>query len=395
MDLFPKRFCHVARALLLPGTLAGLFTVVGCGPSNTFVPPPPPEVEVLTMTPADRTAFESFPAVTTAPEFAEVRARVKGFLESVDFVEGGDVTAGQILFQIEPAPFQAELDKANADLATAQANLELANQNYTRNYELYQKKAISDLDVLKYKAELDKAKASVDLAKANAEAKRLDLSYATVKAPFAGRASERLVSVGNLVGGGENTLLTTVVQDDPMYVNFEINERDVVNYITGDHATKEERPKRICWLKFADGQAYGPEGELTFVDNRVDSDTGTLRMRATFPNPDDKLVPGLFVRVLFPQAFPAALAVPANVIQKDLGGDFVLVVGKDDVVEQRYVTPGPRVEGDRIILSGLEAGERVVVRGVQKARDGAPVRPVAASPDLPAATEVEPAATPE
>ncbi len=388
-------FCRCRHFHTLSFATAALVLtgLAGCGPRNEFEPPPPPKVEVVTVVAANRTAHTAFPATTTAPEFVEIRARVAGFLQSVDFEEGGEVKAGQTLFQIEPGPFKAALDEANAQLATANADLELANQNYSRNYQLYQKKAISDLDLLKFKAELDRAKASVALAQAHVEAKQLDLSYTTVKAPFTGRASQRFVSVGNLVGAGENTLLTTLVQDDPMYVNFEVNERDVVNYLADaatsvDGRMKGTRRERTAELAFADGTLYDKEGVLEFADNRVDPDTGTLRMRATFPNPDEKLIPGLYVRILFPEDYPDSVAVPASAVQKDLGGDFILVVGSDNVVDQRYITPGPLVEGQRIILKGLEPGERVIARGLQKARDGQKVEPEdAPEPDAKPAPE--------
>lgn len=373
VSLQVARVCAVLLATALPG----------CGPDNRFEPPPPPEVEVETLTTGPVTTYQSYPGSTTAPEFVELCARVSGFLESVDFAEGSVVEKGTTLFTIEAAPFKAALDEAKGELSTAQANLELAKQNYARNYQLHQKKAIADLELLKFKAEQDKAQAAVAVAQANVEAKQLDLSYTTVKAPFAGRTSQTDVSVGNLVGAGESTLLTTIVRDDPMYVHFEVDERQVVKYLghrADEDTSPTAQPAIPCNLEFADGTKYEPAGVLDFVDNRVDRDTGTLAMRATFPNEDGRLIPGLFVRILFPEEHPEAITVPNNSLQKDLGGDFVLAVGNDDVVDQRYVNLGPRTGDRRIVESGLEAGERVIVRGIQRARADAAVRPVEATP---------------
>lgn len=365
-----------------------LLALIGCDDPNTFVPPPPPEVTVATPNVETVTTFMEFTGRTDAPQRVDVRARVQGYLDSVEFVAGSKVDAGQVLFRIEPDSYQTALASARARHDSARARLSLAEATLARTKEAFDRGAATSLEVTTREAERDEARAAVDEAAAAVQNAELDLSYTEVAAPIAGRASRELVTEGNLVGAGEATLLTTVLVDDPLHVYFDIDERTVLNFL-------EERPRAErtqdrdarAYLTLLTGEEYDQEGVIDFVTNTVDPRTGTLQARATFPNPSGRLFPGMFVRVRAPEPSVEATLVPQVAVQRDQRGPYLLVVNEQNIVERRNVTTGRQVD-DRVIVEGLEPDARVIVAGVQRARDGATVDPQEAStapkPDPPA-----------
>ncbi|WOO43449.1 efflux RND transporter periplasmic adaptor subunit [Rubellicoccus peritrichatus] len=350
--------------------------IAGCAKRNVFQEPPPPPVTVAFPFEGNVTVFNIMTGQTDAVDMVDVRARVKGFLQTMDFDPGSIVEEGDLLFTIEPDEYEAALESAKGALSSAVAQARLAETTYQRNQQLYSNEAISELDLLATKADLDLAKGNVEQAQAAVRTAELNLGYTKIDAPITGRISRELIGVGNLVGSDGNTTLTTIVKMEPMYVYFTVDERMMLNFSKSGvrpRDTPEDSPQ--VSLVLADGAVYPQEGYVDFADNRINPQTGTLEARAVFPNPDYVLLPGLFANVRFAEIKEKAIVVPDAVVQRDLAGDYVLVVGGDDVVERRGVKKGPLVEEGRIINEGLKASDRIVVAGLQRARPGAKVTP--------------------
>jgi len=368
---------------LKAGFLLLAVALSGCGGGkNEFVPAPPPEVTVQVPEQRDVTTYMEFPGRTSPFRTVEIRARVKGFLESRPFEEGMPVKKGDTLFTIEPESFIAAVAAANGDLLSAEAAHKLAIADRKMKEKAGETNAVSKLEVERARAQETSADAAVKVANAALEQAKIDESYTKIIAPEAGRTSRAMVDIGNLVGSGDSTLLTTVINDTIMYAYFEVNERVVLPYLgklskasSEGGADKKAKTQEPISLRLGDGNVFGKTGVIDFVDNEVDANTGTIRLRAKFDNKEAKLVSGLFVRVMIPEEKKAAILVPRQAIQRDMGGDFVLVVNGKNVVERRNVTTADVVGETKIVEKGLKATERVIVQGLQRAREGVAVNP--------------------
>jgi RND family efflux transporter MFP subunit len=369
--------------------VAGL--LAGCA-GNQYEAPPPPEVTVATPIERDVTTYGAFTGRTVAIESVDVRARVQGILQQMTFRPGTEVKEGELLFVIEPNLYEARVNQVEADLAGAEARARAAEEQLAITAEIFQRKAGSKADLVQKTQTRDEARAEVARARADLAAAKLDLSYTHVYAPIAGRIDRNYVDVGNLVGAGNPTSLATIVREKPIFVYFSVSESDLLEHpvLLDSGAPKDGDPIRV-FLGLGDETGFPREGALDYTSNRVDPSTGTIELRAVFPNQDGRIVPGLFVRVRVPFAHGPELVVPDDVVQADQDGRYVLVVGANDVVEQRSVQVGPADGTMRVISSGLTKDDRVVVRGLQRARPGAEVKPTledaaaTASPSAPAA----------
>lgn len=348
---------------------------------------------VTVMLPVHKKVTRYLEATGTAVavESVEILARVQGFLESIHFKPRSRVKAGDLLFVIDPRPFQAKVHQAAGALQRKEANLKLAQIELDKSKELYDKAAVSEIKLIERTAQRDMAAADVETAKADLEAARLELAYTQVEAPINGRVSRNYVDVGNLVGAGEKTLLTKMYNDDSIYVYFNLSELDVLPVIRKYSKDLADIPpgQRLeasptpVYIGLADEEGYPHEGRVDFSEPAVDTGTGTLQVRAAFPNPTGLIFPGMFVRVRIPVKTEEALLVPDVAVQADQGGRYLLVVNDKNVVEQRYVTRGPRVDRMQVIEKGLDAKDRVIVKGVQRARPGTKVNPIQASQPKP------------
>ncbi len=373
----------------------------GCGEQNTYVEPPPPPVTVAQ--PLQQTVIDylEFTGTTAAVESVQVRARVKGFLESMHFEPGTRVEQNDLLFVIDPKPFQAKLDAAKAELASAAASLTKAESDFTRLSEAGKRGAVTERDVVAAAADRDAAKATVAAAEAAVTDAELELGYTQVTAPISGRVSRNRVDVGNLVGEGDATLLTTVVKYDPIYAYFNINERDLLRVmelyrenvqakgIDPDTQTYEEADVPLL-LKLANEESFTHEGRLNFAESDVDTETGTLQLRGVFPNPAKPpvILPGLFTRIRLPlEQQQNALLVSEQALGFDQGGSYLLAVNDQNIVEKRSVTLGQLDKGLRVIEAGLRPDDWVVINGLQRARPGAKVDPGRAEMPTQAASE--------
>lgn len=370
--------CRRLSAILLVG-LWPFIGIFGCGAAPKVEAPPPPEVIVSHPLKKKVTDFLEFPGTTAALEFVEIRARVEGWLESVNFVPGSRVEKGALLFVVDPKPYQAQVDQNEAALKGKEADLGLKEANLKRAEQLLSTGSISRLQYDVQSAEQLVAESQVGIAKANLEKSQLDLSYTRITAPIAGTVSRNYVDVGNLVGAKDKTLLTEIVNDDSVYVYFDVSERDLLmllrRYPRIQSEVAADREKAPAFLQLADESGYPHEGKIDFAEPRVDPSTGTLRVRAIFPNEKKLLVPGLFGRVRVPLEDKEALLVPELAVGIAQAGRYVLVVNKEHVVEQRLVETG-RLEGTlRVIEKGLKPDEWVVVNGIQRARPGGKVTP--------------------
>jgi RND family efflux transporter MFP subunit len=373
-------------------TLAALLLAVfnACSEKNEYVEPPAPEVTVSKPLVKNVTEYLEFTGTTRAIEEIQIRARVEGFLESVHFEDGNFVKEGQLLFMIDPKPFKAEVENARGRLAKHRAQLERAEKEYQRNLTLFKQNAASEANVVKWKSEMEESRGTVLASQAALNKALLNLSYCTIRAPIDGRISRKKVDVGNLVGAGEFTLLTTVRKWEPIYVYFSINERDLLSVMkmAREEGVKADRPDKIpLQLALANETGFPHEGHLDFVDSTVDPDTGTMMLRGLFLNPGPPyiIVPGLFVRVRLPiSERENALLVTERALGLDQGGRYLLVVDSDNKVEQRYVQIGAPRNGMRVIIEGLKPEDRVVVNGIQRAIPGAKVTPTEGKPDQPA-----------
>jgi RND family efflux transporter MFP subunit len=386
------RFYHTLIVFLI---LTGSVTwMAGCknkqAAANTA--PPPPTVTVSRPTVKDVVHYAEFTGTTEAVESVVIRARVEGYLEQIHFTEGAMVEKGALLFTIDDRPYQAKLDETLADLAIRRAELNLAQATRVRKENALRDNAVSEVDVIDARAELGKAEAGITAAKAAIRTAKLDISYTLVTAPISGRIGRRLVDVGNLVGAGERTQLATIVKDDPIYAYFTISERNWVRY----QADRSSDDPETIYLGLSGSRDFPFAGRIDFIDNRVDATTGTIQVRGIFPNPQRRILPGLFARVRIPVgATPGALLVSDSALGQDQQGRFLLVANQDNITEYRPVTIGDIVDGMRVIETGLKGDERVIVNGIQKARPGAPTSPMTATQDPGSSSEDETTATTE
>ena len=356
--------------------LVMLLGLLGCQPSQKFVEPPPPPVTVAQPLQQAVTTYNEFTGTTEAIESVEIRARVPGFLDSIHFQPAEDVVQGELLFVIEQQPYRAALDRAKATLQSRIADSQLAQATARRTEAAAKSRAVSKLDVLQAQAEVLTAEAAIAEAQADVRNAEIELSYTEIRAPISGRIGRNLVDVGNLVGAGEQTLLTTIVTYQPMYAYFNVNERDLLRY------GENRRDRGANWvpvfeLGLANEKGYPHKGRLDYIDNRVDETTGTITVRGEFPNDSGRMVPGLFARIRIPQPQQQeALLVPENALGRDQRGTYVLVTNSENVVEYRLLEIGALVDGGlRIVEEGLRPEEWVIVNGIQRARPGAKVAP--------------------
>lgn len=352
-------------------------------PSQAVTNMPPPAVTVAYPLVQEITDWDEFTGRIQAVESVEVRPRVSGYLESIHFEEGGLVNKGDLLYVIDPRPYQAVLNEARAQVTRAEAALELAEIEVARAERLYKSHAISEQELDSRSNQRREARASLEAAKAAVEAARLNVEFTHITAPISGRISQTRVTKGNLITGGDfdSTLLTTIVSLDPIYVYFTADEQAVLNYIRMDLAGIRQSSRNVAnpvLLRLADEQNYVHEGRMDFVDNQIDLATGTMRARAVVNNPDYLLVPGMFadVRLLGKGPYEAIL-IPDAAIGLDQTIQFVYVVGENNIAERRQIETGDLHNGLRVITSGLDADDRVVINGLLRVRPGQPVTPEA------------------
>ncbi len=362
----------------LAATLVAIAVLSACSHSAP-PPPPPPQVDVMVVKPIDLPIVRTMVGRLAPTLVAQVNARVTGNVLSKDYREGGDVKAGQLLFQIDPAPLRAALDAQLAVLAQARANATNAEMIATRNKALVARGLIARQTYETEAASARTAEAAVKQAAANVEAARLNLSYARVTAPISGRAGIADVTVGALVSASAGTPMTTVERIDPIYALFSAPYAQVAPLIqaqaSGAYDSAGSAPR--VRLLLPDGQTYAETGKLDFTDMAVDPATGAVQLRAVFPNPQRILLPGLFVTVkLDVGMLKHVFLVPQQAVQRDAKGAFVYVLGRGDKVEQRQVVLGEMHGADWVVRKGLTDAERVIVDGVQKVHPGVIARAV-------------------
>ena len=362
--------------------LAALVGLSGCkSEATTAQQAPAPQVSVASALERDVTEWDEFTGRLEAVESVEVRPRVTGYIESVNFTEGSTVKKGDLLFVIDPRPYQAELSKAEAELARAFARAELAVADEGRSTKLLDIKAVSREEYDSRINATREAKADVAAARAAVDSAKLNLEFTRITAPISGRVSKAAVTAGNLVTGGSNTaaLLTTVVSLDPMYVTFEGDEQIYLKYNElsrrGERSSSRDAANPVL-MGLANENGYPHHGAMVFVDNQVDPRTGTIRARASFENKDGFLTPGLFARVkLLGHNSYRAVLVDDRAIGTDQSQKFVYVIDAQNKVTYRPVAVGRLNDGLRIVEKGLQPGETVVVNGLQRVRPGVVVAP--------------------
>ena len=369
--------------------LACLLTLAACGdkapPSG---PPPAPEVGVVTVATRSLDVPTELPGRVEAARVAQVRARVTGIVQKRLFVEGSDVKAGDVLFQIDPAPYKAAVDSARAALAKAEANEQQASGLLARYRPLREANAISQQDFVNATSSAAQAAADVAAAKAAVQTAQLNLDYATVTAPISGRIGQALVTEGALVTSTEATQLALIQQVDQVYVNFTQPVSDIVKLRNAFASGKSKSLGLAIPVRIAldDGSELLQQGKLLFSDLTVDETSGQVNVRAKVPNPDGALMPGMYVRGrIAQQQVDSAVLLPQQAVQRTTQNDTVMVVGADGKPSVRVVRLGGSENGDWIILDGLRPGEQVIVYGFQKIRPGGSVKPVAWSASAPAA----------
>jgi membrane fusion protein (multidrug efflux system) len=352
--------------------------LAGCPEEAAPPPPPPVDVKVAEVLVRDVPVVIAAIGETRGNTEIEIRARVEGFIESVDYEEGSLVEKGQLLYTIDSQPFEEALAQAKAGQAEAEAQLARARQDVARYEPLVAKNAISREEYETAVALEKAAAAAVEAQEAVARRAEIDLSYTKVVAPEAGLAGRTEVYAGTLVGRGLSTLLTRISRMDPIHVRFSLAEREYLEFArkagSGVGDGKKEGPP--FELVLDDGSVHPEKGKLVFLDRNVDPTTGTIMIEAAFPNPNLIVRPGQYARVRAEvEQRKGAVLVPQRAIQEVQGVFSVLALGQDDTLEQRLITPSERMGGLWVVTSGLKAGDKIVVEGLQKVRPGAKVKP--------------------
>ena len=370
-----RGFTPLAAVLMLSGSLI----LTGCNDKETQQSAPhAPEVGVVTLKSAPLQITTELPGRTSAYRIAEVRPQVSGIILKRNFEEGSEIKAGVSLYQIDPASYQAAYDSAKGDLAKAQASANIAQLTAKRYQKLLGTQYISQQDYDTAVADSQQANASVVAAKAAVESARINLAYTKVTSPISGRIGKSAVTEGALVTSGQATAMSTVQQLDPIYVDVTQSSNDFLRLKQelADGKLKQENGKAKVKLVTNDGIAYQQEGSLEFSDVTVDQTTGSITLRAIFPNPDNTLLPGMFVRAqLEAGTNPNALLVPQQGVTRTPRGDAsAMVIGKDDKVEVRDITAAQAIGDKWLVTSGLKDGDRVIVTGLQKVKPGVQVK---------------------
>ena len=374
---------QTVRFQLRPSARALFAALLGIGPTLALAQQPSaPPVEVTTVSAAPQTtpATFEFTGKTESSRSVEIRARVEGYLDKIAYTEGDFVRTGQLLFQLDPQPFQAALDNAKGDLARAEAQLANARATLARVRPLAKENAVSQKDLDDAVAAERGAQAQVQSAKAQVRAAELNLGYTTIKSPLNGLSSKSEFRQGSLVTPGASSLLTTVLQLDPIWVNFGIGENELLRLRSEAAAGRLKGPgidKLEVQLVQANGSVFPQKGRITFVSPTVDPQTGTITLRAQVPNPGSgaRLLPGQFVRIRVEGASrPNTIMVPQRAVMQGPQGKFVYAVGADDKAEPKPVQVGDFYGEQWIITSGLSGSEQVIVDGAIKIRPGSPVK---------------------
>jgi RND family efflux transporter MFP subunit len=369
----PSRLQHASTASRIA------FAALSACEQNAFVPPPPPKVEVAVPVQKPVTRYLDATGNTAAIKNVDLVARVQGFLQSINYQDGTFVKEGTTLFTIEPETYKLKLEQAQAAEVGAQASVKQAEADFKRQTELVQKQAVSQSTLDTSTSTRDNAQANLQQAQANTKIAQVNYGYTNVAAPFDGIVSAHLVSVGELVGVSSPTQLATIVALDPIYVNFNVNEQDVLRVREDARRrglTVNEIRQSPIEVGLQTETGYPHKGKLDYLSPTLNQSTGTLAVRGILPNPDRILLPGFFVRIRVPfDEQKDALLVPDVALGSDQAGRYVLVVNGENVVEQRKVQVGP-LEGElRVIESGLKGDDRVVIGGLLRAIPGQKVDP--------------------
>lgn len=366
------------------GTTCGLIlalTLSACGEKNAFVPPPPPKIDVAQPLKQTVTRYLEATGNTAAVNTTTLVARVQGFIQAIKYNDGDLVKAGDVLFVIEQKPYQLSLEQAEAGQSSAVADTKKAEADYKRQVDLAAKNIASQATLDQATAAKDAAVAKQKQSSVDIEQAQLNLSYTEVKAPFDGIVTQREVSLGQLVGAGSPTTLATIVQLEPIYVNFAVSEMDVQDIRSSMRArglTREDLKEIPVEVGLQSEEGYPHKGTLDYAAPSITAATGTLMVRGVLPNADRALLPGYFVRVRVPRSQePNMLLVPDRVIGSDQSGRYVLVANKDNQLEQRKVVLGQQVGDLRVIDKGLTPDDRVVISGLMSVVPGQKIEPVA------------------
>jgi len=374
------------RKILLFCVLAAAAGTAGCDDRKAKPQAVAPPVTVSTPTQRRITEWDEYTGRFQAIQDVEVRARVSGYLEAIRFADGQTVNKGDLLFIIDPRPYQAAADAALAALTQAEARLDLANREQVRAKELARTQSGSIQSLDKATQEQRAAMGAVQAASAQLRNAQLDLEFTHITSPVTGRISRHLVSIGNLVSGGQanSTLLTTIVSLDPIHFYFDADQNAYLKYERLARAGQRPSSREVAnpvRLSLADEPDFVHEGRMDFVDNQIDLGTGTIRGRAIFDNPDLLFTPGMFARIrLLGSPEHDALLLPDEAIGTDQARRFVYVLGAENVATYREVKLGPIIDGLRVVREGLTPTDRVIVSGLQRVRTGSPVTPQAPQP---------------
>jgi RND family efflux transporter MFP subunit len=371
---------------------AALACTAGCDRSpNEYSPPPPPAVTVANPVKQEVREYMLYTGTMQASQTAEIRARVQGVLESMHFTPGQRVQVGDLLYNIDPSEYEAEVRRAEAVVRAKEASLLGAENDARLARELADKRAGPEIDAIIKSATRDVIEAEVAEAKAALAEAQLNLDYCTIRSPIEGRITKTFVDPGNLVGRGDATMLATVVDAQPVYVSLEVNENDVLRF--REDAGQRSNPKgyepgqsspgvwRPAELSIGNDQGFVYAGRVNYVAPELDAETGTLTVRTQYENENEALFPGLFARVRFPKEAYEALLIPDEALLSDQQGRFAFVVGEDDIVQVKRVEIGALQGTMRVIKKGLTATDRVIVNGVLRARPGSKVTPQTAQPE--------------